>query len=207
MKNLNDSSTDCRTQTVHPPDRASPVYDEINRLHEEAVRQTAGSRQCLNAALLAAWQAGRLLIVEKRRIRRTMGAAWGLWLNEKFHGTHRTAQNYMRLAENTPDISGFSGLSLRQVYLRLGIATEPKSRTDSPLTGKLPSHIRLANKLLAELGSCDRTALTNPEQGAAYRQDLRALYERLRRLFESEKSAKISASPLSTGANYSHSHG
>lgn len=206
MKNLPDSflTDDCRAQTVNPPDRTSPVHDEINRLHAEAVQQTAGSWKCLNAALLAAWQAGRLLIVEKRRIRRTMGAAWGLWLTEKFHGTHRTAQNYMRLAENTPDVSVFNGLSLRQVYLRLGIATEPKSRTDSPLTGKLPSHIRLANKLLAELGSCDRAVQTNPEQGAAYRQDLRALYERLRRLFETQSSVNLSASTLSTGANYSH---
>lgn len=206
MKNHPNSLADHRAQVVNPSEKELPVHDEINRLHEEAVRQTAGSRQCLNAALLAAWQAGRLLIVEKRRIRRTMGAAWGLWLTAKFHGTHRTAQNYMRLAENTPDISVFNGLSLRQVYLRLGIATEPKSRTNSPLTGKLPSHIRLANRLLAELGRCDRTAQSNPEQGAAYRQDLRALYERLRRIFESEKSAKIFASPLSTRANYSHSH-
>jgi len=181
---------------VNSTDRASPIHDEINRLHEEAVRQTAGSRKCLDAALLAAWQAGRLLIVEKRQIRRTMGAAWGLWLNEKFHGTHRTAQNYMRLAENTPDVSVFSGLSLRQVYLRLGIATEPKSRSDSPLTGRLPAHIRLANKLLAELGTGDRTAQTNPEQGAAFRQDLRALYERLRRLFESESSVRPPAAML-----------
>jgi len=170
---------------MNPPADTSPVQ-EINRLHEEVVRQTAVSRECLHAALVAAWQAGRLLLAEKERIRRTMGAAWGQWLDKKFCGSPRSAQNYMQLAESTPDVSAFKGLSLRQVYLRLGIATEPKSRTDSPLVGSLPPYVRLANKLLAELSIDDLTAKGNPEQGAAYRQDLRALYERLRRLFETE---------------------
>ena len=135
---------------------------------------------------MAAWQAGKLLLIEQKRVRRTMGAAWGQWLEEKFQGTHRTANNYMRLADSTPNVAAFTGMSLRQVYLRLGIATEPKSRTDSPQVGKLPAHIRLANKLLVELSAGNQTAHANPEQRAAFRQDLRALYERLRRLFEPE---------------------
>ena len=170
---------------MNPPPGISPVQ-EINRLHEEVVRQTASSRKCLHAALVAAWQAGRLLLLEKKKIRRTMGAAWGQWLDEKFHGSLRTAQNYMRLAESTPDVATFKGLSLRQVYLRLGIATEPKSRTDSPQVGKLPPHVRLANKLLVELSTSAQAAQANSEQNVAFRQDLRALYERLRRLFESD---------------------
>ena len=180
---------------MNPPDSASPA-DKINRLHEEVVRQTDGSRKCLHAALIAAWQAGQLLLVEQKRVRRTMGAAWGLWLDKKFHGTHRTAQNYMLLAESTTDVSAFQGLSLRQVYLRLGIATEPKSRTDSPHVEKLPPHVRLANKLLVALSACDKASRANPEQSAAFRQDLRALYERLRRIFETD-SANFPGSTLS----------
>ena len=172
---------------MNPPDSASPA-DEINRLHEEVVRQTDGSRKCLHAALMAAWQAGQLLLSEQKLVRRTMGAAWGQWLDKKFHGTHRTAQNYMLLAESTTDVSAFQGLSLRQVYLRLGIATEPKSRADSPRVEKLPPHVRLANKLLVALSTGDKASRANPEQSAAFRQDLRALYERLRRIFETDSA-------------------
>ena len=103
----------------------------------------------------------------------------------------------MRLAESSPDMAAFDGLSLRQVYLRLGIATEPKSRTDSPRVEKLPPHDRLANKLLVTLSVCDKASQTNPEQRAAFRQDLRALYERLRRLFEPGAPLNFSASVLS----------
>lgn len=182
---------------MNPPADASPVQ-EINRLHETVLRQTIDSRECLHAALVAAWQAGRLLLDEKKRIRHTMGAVWGEWLDTKFRGSPRSAQNYMQLAESTSDVSAFKGLSLRQVYLRLGIATEPKSRMNSPLVGSLPPYVRLANKLLAELSVGDLKAKGNPKQGAAYRQDLRALYERLRRLFEPEFPANLPGPMLST---------
>jgi hypothetical protein len=158
------------------------------------VQQTDDSKKRLHAALAAAFQAGQLLLSEQKRVRRTMGAAWGQWLTEKFHGTHRTAQNYMRLAESVTDVSAFQDLSLRQVYLRLGIATEPKSRANSPRVEKLPPHVRLANRLLLTLSTSSRS---NPEQRAAFRQDLRALYERLRRLFEPGTPANFPSSMLS----------
>jgi hypothetical protein len=170
------------------------MADEINRLHAEVVCQTHNSKKCLHAALGAAWRAGQLLLTEKKRVRDSMGAAWGQWLTEKFKGTHRTAQNYMRLAESVADVSAFDGLSLRQVYLRLGIATEPKSRTDSPRVEQLPAHVRLANRLLLTLSASSRG---DREQSAAFRQDLRALYERLCRLFEPGVTANFSATMLS----------
>jgi hypothetical protein len=181
---------------MNPPATASPA-DEINRLHEEVIRQTDDSRQCLHAGLAAAWQAGQLLLVEQQRVRRTMGAAWGFWLEEKFRGSRRTASNYMRLAESAPDMAALQGLSLRQVYLRLGIATEPKCRTDSPHVEQLPPHVRLANRLLVALSTGDKASRANPEQSAAFRQDLRALYERLRRLFEPGIPANIPGKALS----------
>jgi hypothetical protein len=163
---------------------------EINRLHAEVLRHTAESEQSLHAALAAAWTAGGLLLAEQKRVRQTMGAAWGEWLTRYFQGTHRTAQRYMRLAESVADVSSLRGLSLRQVYLRLGIATEPKHRVDSPHVTPLPPYIRLANRLLIALKA---SPVTRPE----VRQDLRALYEQLRRLFESEGTANFSAPALS----------
>jgi len=165
--------------------------DEINRLHDDVVRQCADSQKCLHAALVAAWKAGQLLLAEQTRVRRSMGGAWGLWLDEKFRGSRRTAQNYMRLAENVKDLAEFEGLNLRQVYLRLGIATEPKSRSNSPRVETLPTHVRLANKLLEALSDCERKDKSNPEQRAVVRKDLLALYERLQRFFEAEPLPKF----------------
>jgi hypothetical protein len=159
---------------------------EINRLHEEVVRQADDSRKRLDAALTAAWHAGQLLLAEQKRVHRTMGGAWGLWLQQKFSGSPRTAQNYMRLAESTPDVSDFQGLSLRQVYLRLGIATESKHRANSVRVGPLPAHIRLASKLLVALKTRSKSSPETPEQWLALRQDLRALYDQLRGIFEKE---------------------
>jgi hypothetical protein len=159
---------------------APSAAQEINRLHAEVEARSAASRQSLSSALAAAWGAGQLLLAEKKRVRRTMGpGAWLTWLEQNFRGAKRTAQKYMQLAHAVPDAATLQGLSLRQAYLHLGIATEPKSRAESPHVEALPPHVRLAHKLLVVLEQSPP-----PEQCAAIRQDLRALYERLRRLFD-----------------------
>ncbi|HVT83275.1 MAG TPA: hypothetical protein VHM90_21730 [Phycisphaerae bacterium] len=156
--------------------------DEINRLHGEAVRLAAASRETLNGALVAAWNAGRLLTAEKRNVRRAMGAgAWQLWLARYFTGTPRTAQRYMLLARSVADTSFLKGMSLRQAYFRLGIATEPKAPGRTVALRPVPRHAVLASRLLGILKP--RTRLP-PDVQKAYQQDLRPLYERLRCLFE-----------------------
>ena len=157
---------------------------EINRLHEEAKRGFFVSRDALHGALVAAWQAGHLLVAEKKRVLHTMGpGAWLLWLKANFHGTARTAQRYMRLAQCVADVTFLRGMSLRQAYARLGIATEPKTPGKRPLRHTLPAHVVLANKLVRALKR--RPGQTGDDQGEAYRRDLRALYEKLRPWFES----------------------
>lgn len=159
---------------------------EINRLHAEVTRCAAESKRSLHAALAAAWRAGHLLIAEKQRVRRTMGGgAWLLWLEQNFRGTRRTASNYMRLAQSVADASFLKGMSLRQAYFRLGIATEPKSRAKSVAVEPLPEHVRLATRLIRALKEeSGDFARLSPQQVTTFRQDLRALYEQLRRLFE-----------------------
>ena len=157
--------------------------EEINRLHAEAVKLSAESREAVHAGLVAAWKAGQLLTVEKRHVRRTMGTgAWRLWLERYFFGTPRTAQRYMLLAKSVSDVSFLSGMSLRQVYFRLGIATEPKSSGRTVVLRPIPRHAVLAARLLGLLKA--RPNLLAPELQKAYQQDLRPLYERLRALFE-----------------------
>lgn len=164
---------------------ASSAANEINRLHREAVRRSNDSRAALCAALEAAWQAGRLLNEEKRRVRRAMGrGAWLLWLESNFQGTPRTAQRYMQLARSEADASRLCGMSLRQAYWRLGIATEPKSRAGRAPVENLPAHVRFAHKLVLALKSCVSAGKVTPAQCAHYRQDLRPLYDLLCPLFE-----------------------
>jgi hypothetical protein len=194
MKNTTD--TPPSIEQLDPREKARELALEVNRLHAEVERLTTESKESLNSALAAAWRAGQLLLTEKRRVRRMMGGAWLLWLEQNFRGSERTAQNYMRLADSVPDVSALQGLSLRQVYLRLGIATEPKSRVNSPRVEKLPPHVRLANKLLVVLSIRDKAPPAYLEQRAAFQQDLRALYERLRRIFEAGP-ANLTGSPFS----------
>lgn len=163
---------------------AASAAQEINRLHAEIVRQADVSQRALHAALAAAWQAGRLLVAEKQRVRRTMGGgAWLLWLEENFDGAARTAQNYMRLAQSVDDAAKLEGMSLRQAYIHLGISTAPRSGKPSVRLEPLPAHVRFATKLIRALNAPFKpgAATANP---SAYRRDLRPLYEQLRRLFE-----------------------
>gem|GEM_PF-4377159 len=129
---------------------------------------------------------GQLLNAEKKRVRRTMGGgAWLLWLEQHFRGTRRTASNYMRLAASVADVSFLQGLSLRQAYFRLGIATEPKCRATSVHVEPLPAHVRLATRLVRAIKEEGGDfGQLQAAQVAAFRQDLRVLYDQLRRLFE-----------------------
>jgi len=159
---------------------ATTAVVEINRLHDEAKRCSVASRTALQGALVAAWRAGQLLTVERKQVFHVMGSgSWLLWLKVNFRGTARTAQRYMRLAQSVEDTAFLQGMSLRQVYARLGIATEPKTPGKRRLRHTLPAHVVLANKLV-------RTLRRAPvaEHSEAYRRDLRALYEKLRPWFE-----------------------
>jgi hypothetical protein len=167
---------------MHDP--GAVAASEINRLYAEATRLSEDSSHALHAALMAAWQAGHLLIAEKKRVRRLMGpGAWVFWLEQNFQGTPRTAQRYMLLARSVADVAFLTGMSLRQAYERLGIATEPKTPADQAVMPPLPRHVSLANRLLGMLATKGSQAAFNPRRRPAYQQDLRALYERLRALF------------------------
>jgi len=104
----------------------------------------------------------------------------------------------MRLAESLTDATFLQGMSLRQTYLRLGIATEPKNTANTVRLQELPAHVRLANRLLAALRPPNNLLHAPPQERAAYCQDLRPLYDRLRRLFEACDLVNL---PLPGGSN------
>ncbi len=173
--------------------RTPSQVSEINRLHAEVLSSAMLSRSALYGGLNAAWRAGTMMLAEKKRVRRVMGVgAWLFWLEANFNGTPRTAQRYMLLAKRVEDVTRLNGLSLRQVYVHLGIATESKSAAHSGRCPTLPPHLVLANRLVRDLQSREKSV--SAEQAEAYRRDLRQLYERLRSWFEPltfSSSAKI----------------
>lgn len=163
------------------PTLAIGVAAQINKLHARINRLEKQSRDTLDEAVAAAWQAGKLLIEAKKSIIRHAGhGAWVPWLKSEFRGGVRTAQRYMKLAREMSNPDTLAGLSLRQVYFRLGVATEPKKEAAFKSTGKLPAHICLANKLVRVIRS---------SRGKINAHDLAALYADLRKLFKAQCAA------------------
>jgi hypothetical protein len=166
---------------MNPPATDSATAAEINRLHQEVQCCATRSREVLTAALVAAWRAGQLLRAERERVNAAMlPGAWPLWVRRHFRGSARTARRYMALAEVVHDPAEFGGLSLRQVYFRLGIATEPKRR-ERHRVAPLPDYVRLATRLVCALKRVRR--LVRSPEAENYRRDLRVLYEQLQPLF------------------------
>jgi len=165
------------------PDAKTSHIEEINRLHAVVQRCNADSRTALNAALTAAWHAGQLLLAERERVNAVMlRGAWCGWLRKNFRGSLRTAHRYVRLAQSLSDVTFLGGLSLRQAYFRLGIATEPK-KCGHHSVPPLPDYVRLATRLSCALR---RRPPRGPAADAvveAYRRDLRVLFDQLRPFF------------------------
>ncbi len=73
---------------------------EIMRRCSEIDRLTKVARTNLDLALAQAWEVGRLLESEHKRVRRTMGrSAWSEWLRLHFPKSPEVARRYMRLAQ------------------------------------------------------------------------------------------------------------
>jgi hypothetical protein len=176
------------------PAFAPGIAQKINALHDEARRLEKESRKKLHDAVAAAWQAGKLLREAKASITRHGGrGAWTPWVRTVFKGGTRTAQRYMKLARELPEFNPAApgAMSLRQIYFRLGIATEPKRTSTANRShghaGMLPAHITLANKLVRVLRHSRRDIRPH---------DLAPLYTQLRTLFEPDK---IAAPPAGSG--------
>jgi hypothetical protein len=152
---------------------SSNLTAEINHLHNEVQRLTTESRRSLNGALAAAMQAGQLLLKQKQTIGR---GSWVTWIRTNFHGSQVSAYRYMALARETKDPGMVKDLSLRQAYVRLGIATEPKNPSCTTTASPIPEPIILAQKLTRILRH--RKAVK-----PSYLEDLEVLFHQLERLF------------------------
>jgi hypothetical protein len=103
----------------------------------------AGGCDAVYEALRATWQAGHLLIKQKKEI---VHGNWELWPERNFEGRVRTAQRYMLLAKTVPEVLQLRGLTLRQAYLRLGIAVADPPQRSAQRYAVLPPHAAFANR-------------------------------------------------------------
>jgi Protein of unknown function (DUF3102). len=160
----------------------------INLLHAAVERHCRACSDSIYAGLKAAWHAGRLLLAQKRKVAH---GNWQIWLERYFDGTPRTAQRYMALAKAVPDVTELKGFTLRQAYLRLGIAVAGRAVESRCVV--LPMHAVLMNRFqrwLHQKG--DTAALPEPEK-QTLRRDLRPLYDWLSGLFADDRAARSRA--------------
>ncbi len=108
VKALRQKSKALMVQPVSPEDLEEADLGELaviaNKFHDEV--EAAGT-----SMLVAAWSAGHTLRTAKERCEH---GEWLPWLDANFHGSKRTAQVYMQIAENTQSAAHLdSALSIR----------------------------------------------------------------------------------------------
>jgi hypothetical protein len=162
------------------------IARQINVLHAEAEQHRSRCSDAVYEALRAAWQAGHLLIKQKKKI---VHGNWELWLERNFEGKVRTAQRYMLLAKAVPDVLQLRGLTLRQAYLRLGIAVAENPHGSAQRYAVLPPHAALANRFQRWMRQKQNVGTLPEQERRTLRLDLRPIYDWLVRLFD-EDSAK-----------------
>ena len=116
----------------------------VNQLHHEAQAQAGDARTAMSLGVLAGWAGGRLIHYQKKKCRR---GTWSTWLDTQFEGSARTAQRYMSLAKKMKSLEELKGISLRQAYLRLGVAMTPTPGRGVCSEVVIPEFVILANKL------------------------------------------------------------
>jgi len=146
------------------------------------LRRGACPEVVVYSGLYAAWQAGRLLLVQKRKV---ACSHWRLWLERHFNGTARTAQRYRVLAKTVPNAAQLRGFSLRQAYLRLGIAVAGLAESTVSRYFFLPMYAVLANHFERWLRQKGDTAILPDQKKQTLRHhNLPPLYEWLVSLFD-----------------------
>lgn len=92
-----EESTPVAVEVVAPLDSLDRLALEINAQHSRC-------EAALGEALHAARAAGELLQEARSEIRASKGRNWLRWLDENFKGSHRTAYNYIAIAEGWEEL-------------------------------------------------------------------------------------------------------
>jgi hypothetical protein len=94
----------------------------------------------------------------------------------------------MLLAKTVPDVLQLQGLTLRQAYLRLGIAVAENPHGSAQRYAVLPPHAALANRFQRWMRQKQDVDTLPDQERWTLRHDLRPLYEWLVRLFEEDSA-------------------
>jgi DUF3102 family protein len=92
-------------------------------------------------------RAGELLTEAKRQVQH---GEWLPWLAEKFPGSTRTAQGYMRLAENAEDARRVAHLGIKGALKQLAV---PQDATPTPRPEAVPDGDAISDRLDADLAA------------------------------------------------------
>ena len=151
----------------------------LNRWHQIVEERSRCSTQAAAEALVAAWEAGRLLSQEHDRIRRECGhGSWEAWVRENFDGCLTTSKRYVRIFESATRVADLQAMSLRKAYLLLGLVkTKPGEKRLEPLA----QHLLWVQKLASFLRR-KKTSGLGRDQMDALRDDLRPLLKELQTL-------------------------
>ena len=92
----------------------------------------------------------------------------------------------MLLAKTVPDVLQLRGLTLRQAYLRLGIAVAENLHGSAQRYAVLPAHAALANRFQRWMRQKQDVGTLPEQERRTLRHDLRPLYDWLARLFDED---------------------
>ncbi|MFT3784074.1 MAG: hypothetical protein QM790_18870 [Nibricoccus sp.] len=170
------------------------AVSEINRLHRLAEEKARCSIQNATEAVSAAWEAGKLLDSERKRIRQECGhGAWEKWVRLNFEGSLTTAKRYMRVFKSATSVADLPKGNLNQTYRLMGISHEREPEVEGSEGEKkiapVDSYLMWAQKLTAYLQKTIYSGLKTNEEIGAIRRDMLPLIRQLNELFKLDRSA------------------
>ena len=158
----------------------------------EIRRRVDNSRAELDKALRCAWKVGRQLAVQREVVLRRFGrGAWPEWLRLNFPQPADIARRYLKLARDFATSEQLETPSVRQVYFRLGVSTEPKLRARIQACGELAGHIRSSQRLLLAVHRSRRRWSADEAGRQKLCRDLEPLYRELNALFSHPATSRI----------------
>jgi len=153
----------------------SPVT-ALNRWHRIVEERSRCSTQAAAEAVVAAWEAGKLLSAEHQRILRERGhGSWEVWVRANFDGSLATCNRYVRLFESVPRVTDLPAMNLRKAYLFLGLlGTKVGEKRLEPMAQHLVWVQKLASFLRRK-----RSSGLGREQMETLREDLNPLLKEI----------------------------
>lgn len=159
--------------------RLAEIADVVNAEHDEL-------ETMLRDSMARAVKIGGLLTEAKKLAGH---GNWGKWLNEYCHFSERTAQNYMRVFANYPELAKSATVADLTYKQALGLLTEAKTE-DEPKT-EIEKAKQYEKELLSAMSELD--ALNAELQGTSDVQRLIGIAKEAEQLYFKTSELKVRA--------------